>query len=143
MGGDFNFSRGAKRGRLERNASINVTPLVDVMLVLLIVFMVSAPLLTVGVPLDLPKADAPGVLDVQSPITLSLDAEGQLFMGGEGPLEQQALIPLLEAATDGDTSRKIYLRGDQQLQYSRLVALLAELANAGYSALSLVAEPEG
>ncbi len=143
MASDFNFSRRSKRGRLARNASINVTPMVDVMLVLLIVFMVSAPLLTVGVPLDLPKADAPGVLDVQSPITLSLDGEGQLYLGGEGPLEQQALIPLLEAATDGDTSRKIYLRGDSALQYSRLVSLLAELSNAGYTALSLVAEPEG
>lgn len=143
MASDFNFSRRSKRTRLARNASINVTPLVDVMLVLLIVFMVSAPLLTVGVPLNLPKATAPGVLDVQAPITLSLDAEGQLFLGGEGPLEQQTLIPLLEVATDGDISRKIFLRGDQDLQYKRLVAILAELSTAGYTALSLVAEPEG
>lgn len=125
---------------MQRNAEINVTPLVDVMLVLLIVFMVSAPLLSVTVPVDLPTASGEGVMDVEAPLTVTLDADGAIFVDEE-PIERGVLIDFLK--TIGDQDRSLFLRGDRNVTYESLVPLLSELSEAGFTKLSLVAIPEG
>src|SRR6202790_2151675 len=120
-------------------AEINVTPMVDVMLVLLIIFMVTAPLLTVGVPLDLPKTSAAEVTQPKQPIVLSLDREGDSFIGNErvdpGDLEDR----LARLATE-DPSRIVYVRGDRTISYARLMDALGLVNSAGFAKVSLLAE---
>ena len=129
----------SRRGRLQRNAEINVTPFVDVMLVLLIVFMVSAPLLRVSLPVDLPSAEAEGVMDVEAPLTITLAADGAIYIDEE-PLDRDTLLAYLEQTSDKE--RTLFLRGDRTTPYEALVPLLAELSQAGFTKLSLVAIPE-
>ena len=131
--------RGRRRGRSHRlNSEINVTPFVDVMLVLLIVFMVSAPLLTVGIPVNLPKAAAPTLTKPEEPVSVSIDSDGQWYVG-DRPVEGDfALIDALETATDGDKERKIFLRGDTALAYGDVMTVMATVTNAGYTKLALI-----
>src|ERR1700676_2117718 len=127
------------RDRYQPLAEINVTPMVDVMLVLLIIFMVTAPLLTVGVPLDLPKTSAAEVTQPKQPIVLSLDREGDSFIGNErvdpGDLEDR----LARLATE-DPSRIVYVRGDRTISYARLMDALGLVNSAGFAKVSLLAE---
>ena len=120
-------------------AEINVTPMVDVMLVLLVIFMVTAPLLTVGVPLDLPKTSAAQVTQPQQPIILSLDREGGTFIGDEriDPAELNDRLVKL-AAEDAD--RIVYVRGDKAISYARLMDTLGLVSTAGLTKVSLLAE---
>ncbi|MBP6819838.1 biopolymer transporter ExbD [Ferrovibrio sp. MS7] len=120
-------------------AEINVTPLVDVMLVLLIVFMVAAPLMMVGVPLKLPKTSAERVTPAPDPLVLSVDRDGKLFIRKE-PVEEAALVQTLSALRGGDPNKVIYVRGDKQIDYGRIMQVMGLVGEAGYSRISLVAE---
>src|ERR687884_1384678 len=111
-------------------AEINVTPMVDVMLVLLIIFMVTAPLLTVGVPLDLPKTTAAEVQQPKEPIVLSLDREGDTFIGNE-PVAAADLKDRLAQLAAEDPERVIYVRGDRTISYARLMDALGVVNTAG------------
>jgi len=123
-------------------AEINVTPMVDVMLVLLVIFMVTAPLLTVGVPLDLPKTRAATIAEPKPPVILSINREGEVFIANErvelGDLDQR----LAELATE-DPSRIVYVRGDQTIRYAQLMDALGRVNRAGFAKVSLVAEAIG
>jgi biopolymer transport protein TolR len=124
-------------------SDINVTPLVDVMLVLLIVFMVTAPMLTVGVHVDLPKTQAAKLNDQVEPIVISVDAAGKAYLQ-EMELEGDALIARLKAITDSNPDARIYVRGDKSLAYGRVMEIMGEVAASGFSKVSLIAEmPSG
>lgn len=140
-GGKARGRRGSRSGGTYRPmAEINVTPLVDVMLVLLIVFMVAAPLLTAGVPIDLPNSDAKPITDEENkPIEITLDKDGKLFIG-ETAVERSKLIGLLSAMTEGQTDRRIYIRGDQSLEYGGIMELLGAVSGAGFTKVALISE---
>jgi biopolymer transport protein TolR len=120
-------------------AEINVTPMVDVMLVLLVIFMVTAPLLTVGVPLDLPKTSAARVVQPQEPIVLSLDREGGTFIGSERVDPGDLKDRLARLAAD-DPDRIVYVRGDRTILYAQLMDALGLVNSAGFTKVSLLAE---
>jgi len=125
--------------RYQPLAEINVTPMVDVMLVLLVIFMVTAPLLTVGVPLDLPKTSAAQVTQPSEPIVLSLDREGDTFIGNER-VEPTDLKDRLARLAADDPDRIIYVRGDRTILYARLMDALGLVNSAGFTKVSLLAE---
>lgn len=133
--------RGRRTGGAYRPmAEINVTPFVDVMLVLLIVFMVAAPLLTAGVPVDLPNSQAKPVTDEENkPIEITLTKDDQIYIG-ETVVERSKLIPLLQAMTEGQNDRRIYIRGDQALSYGDIMGLLGAVNGAGFSKVALISE---
>ncbi len=120
-------------------AEINVTPLVDVMLVLLIVFMVAAPLMMVGVPLKLPKSSAETVTPQAEPLVLSIDKDGKLFILKEA-VEEADLIPRLKILRGDAPEKVIYVRGDKALDYGRVMQVMGWVGEAGFSRISLVAE---
>ena len=125
--------------RYQPLAEINVTPMVDVMLVLLVIFMVTAPLLTVGVPLDLPKTSAAQLTQPQEPIVLSLDREGGTFIGNER-VEPGDLKDRLARLAADDPDRIVYVRGDRTILYARLMEVLGLVSSAGFTKVSLLAE---
>ena len=132
-----------RRGRGRRGAlsEINVTPLVDVMLVLLIIFMISAPLLTAGVPVELPKTEAGAMQDVPDPITVSIRADGQIYIAdNEVPFAN--LSPRLKAMAD-DTTRPIYVRADANASYGTVAQVMASLSTSGFSAINLITDTGG
>jgi biopolymer transport protein TolR len=137
---------GGRRGRRRSAvmAEINVTPMVDVMLVLLIIFMVSAPLLTVGVPLDLPQTQAKS-LDQQdkTPLQLSVDIRGRVFIN-DTEVAINDLIPKLKAITDarGGTDERIFMRADKKADYGTVARVMGLLSGAGFKRLALVTEVE-
>ena len=118
-------------------SEINVTPFVDVMLVLLIVFMVTAPLLTVGVPVDLPKVKASALTDQKDPIEITIKLDGTLYLG-ESEVEFENLIPRLNAITDQNTEARIYVRGDRVVAYGRIMEIMSLINTAGYVKVALV-----
>ena len=120
-------------------SEINVTPFVDVMLVLLIVFMVTAPLLTVGIPVDLPKVKASALTDQKDPIEITVKLDGTLFLG-ESKVEVENLIPRLNAITDQNTEARIYVRGDRVVAYGRIMEIMALINSAGYVKVALVTQ---
>lgn len=120
-------------------SEINVTPMVDIMLVLLVIFMVTAPLLTVGVPVDLPKTDAAHLNDQTEPLTVSIDASGKVFLQ-ESTLELPLLAERLIAITGHNPEAKIYVRGDRNLNYGRIMEVMGTIAAAGFHKVSLIAE---
>ena len=120
-------------------AEINVTPMVDVMLVLLVIFMITAPLLTVGVPLDLPKSRATTLTEPRQPIIISLNREGEVFIGDER-IAADDLEPRLAALAVEDPSRIVYVRSDRTNTYAQLMDTLGLVNHAGFSKVSLVAE---
>ena len=124
-------------------AEINVTPMVDVMLVLLIIFMVSAPLLTVGVPLDLPQTQAKSLDQDKNPLTLSVNLKGQVFLNDtEIPLDE--IVPKLKAITEarGGMDERIYMRADKKADYGTVARVMGQLSGAGFKRLALVTEVE-
>ena len=125
--------------RYQPLAEINVTPMVDVMLVLLVIFMVTAPLLTVGVPLDLPKTSAAQVTQPSEPIVLSLDREGDTFIGNER-IEPGDLKDRLARLAADDPDRIVYVRGDRTIRYAQLMDALGLVNSAGFTKVSLLAE---
>ena len=119
-------------------AEINVTPMVDVMLVLLVIFMVTAPLLMVGVPLDLPKTKAAAIAVPKEPIILSLNRMGELFIGDD-PVAPGDLEARLAALAAEDPTRIVYVRGDRTITYAQLMDMLSQVNRAGFAKVSLVA----
>ena len=120
-------------------AEINVTPMVDVMLVLLVIFMVAAPLLTVGVPINLPKTSAAVVTQPQEPIVVSLNNAGETFVGDE-KVAREDLKASLSALAAADPTRIVYVRGDRAIEYGKLMDLLGLVNAAGFAKVSLLAE---
>jgi biopolymer transport protein ExbD len=129
----------ASEDRYQPLAEINVTPMVDVMLVLLIIFMVTAPLLTVGVPLDLPKTTAAELQQPKEPIVLSLDRAGDTFIGNE-PVAAADLKDRLAQLAAEDPERIVYVRGDRAISYAQLMDALGLVNTAGFTKVSLLAE---
>jgi biopolymer transport protein ExbD len=120
-------------------AEINVTPMVDVMLVLLVIFMITAPLLTVGVPLDLPKSRAAQLTEPKKPVILSLDRQGEIFIGDER-IGAEELETRLAALAAEDPNRIVYVRSDRSNTYAQLMDVLGVVNHAGFSKVSLIAE---
>ena len=120
-------------------SEINVTPFVDVMLVLLIVFMVTAPLLTVGIPVDLPKIKANALTDQKDPIEITVKLDGSVYLG-ESIVEVDNIIPRLNAITDRNTEARIYVRGDRVVAYGRVMEIMSIINSAGYIRVALVAQ---
>lgn len=128
------------RGRHKVGAEINVTPLVDVMLVLLVIFMATAPMLSAGVPVDIPESEAGAIHeDDQGPIEVSLTGTGQIYVG-ETPVTRERLIELLGAMTQGNPDRRIFLRADKKLDYGSVMATLGALNSAGYGKIALITQ---
>lgn len=120
-------------------AQINVTPMVDVMLVLLVIFMITAPLLTVGVPLNLPKSSAAAVTQPSQPIIVSINKEGSTFIGDQ-PYGGDTLREQLKALAAADPTRIVYVRGDRDIRYAQLMDVLDIVNKAGFAKVSLLAE---
>jgi|SRR5262245_24186948 len=141
--GNANASGGRPHRRRGVMSEINVTPMVDIMLVLLIIFMISAPLLTVGVPIELPQSQAKSLDLEKGPLEIAVDRRGQVFLQNtEVGLDQ--LIPELQkvVAVRGDVNETIYFRGDRGVEYGVVMRVLGRLNGAGFSRVSLVTEFE-
>ncbi|MBA3814367.1 MAG: protein TolR [Alphaproteobacteria bacterium] len=124
-------------------AEINVTPMVDVMLVLLIIFMVTAPLLTVGVPVDLPKTNASAMGEQDKPLTVTVDSNGTIYLQ-ETPLELTVLVPRLVAITGSNPEARIYVRGDKGISYGQVMEVMGAINAAGFKKVALISElPQG
>ena len=136
---------GKRRGRRRAVMSeINVTPFVDVMLVLLIVFMVSAPLLTVGVPIDLPQSQAKALEQDNQPLTVSVNVDGQVFLQDQ-QIQLDDLVPKLKAiiqAHGGKPDDLIYVRGDKKADYGTMMRVMGRISAAGFQRIALVTEVE-
>jgi biopolymer transport protein TolR len=133
---------GRSRGRRNRRrpmSEINVTPFVDVMLVLLIVFMVTAPLLTVGVPVDLPKTRAPALGQDKEPLSVTIAKNGKIYLQKEVVTEDQ-LVPKLQAISQNGYDQRIFVRGDQTVDYGRVMVVMGLLASAGFTHIGLVTD---
>jgi biopolymer transport protein TolR len=124
-------------------SEINVTPFVDVMLVLLIIFMVSAPLLTVGVPIDLPQSQAKALDQDREPLTVSVNGKGQVFLQNS-EIKVEDLVAKLEAITQarGGRDERIYVRGDRKVDYGTVMRVMGRLSAAGFHRVALVTEVE-
>ena len=134
-------TRGGRRYR--PMAEINVTPMVDVMLVLLVIFMITAPLLTVGVPVDLPKTEAAQINEAVEPLVISINSEGAVFIQ-ETETDVDALIPRLQAITGSKPETRIFVRGDKSIAYGKIMEVMGLVSAAGYSKVALIAEmPQG
>jgi biopolymer transport protein TolR len=135
--------RGRRGRRRAVMAEINVTPMVDVMLVLLIIFMVSAPLLTVGVPLDLPQTQAKSLEQDKTPLQLSVDIKGKIFIN-DTEVAMADLVPKLKAITDarGGMDERIFMRADKKADYGTVARVMGQLSGAGFKRLALVTEGE-
>jgi biopolymer transport protein TolR len=123
-------------------SEINVTPLVDVMLVLLIIFMVAAPLMTVGVPVQLPKTAAPKVTQPKQPVVVSIDERGQPFLDKD-PLTADTIVPRLKALAAEDANRVVLVRGDRNVPYGRVTEVMGQVSAAGFGKVSLIVRAPG
>ena len=133
-------SRGARRG-WKPKAEINVTPFVDVMLVLLIVFMVTAPLLTVGVEVELPDTEATALTTSEEPLTLTIRADGAIYLQ-ETEITYEELVPRLRAIAGTGSDARIYIRADEGAAYGDVMRVMARVSSAGYGNLGLVTDPD-
>ncbi|CAN7480030.1 biopolymer transporter ExbD [Phenylobacterium sp. LjRoot219] len=142
------YAAGGRRGRRRRGrqrgtlSEINVTPLVDVMLVLLIVFMISAPLLTAGVPLELPKTEASAVQDQREPLSVSIQADGAVFIG-ERPVPFANLGPQLREMAGDDAKKPIFVRADGRASYANVAQVMAALSTSGFTSINLITDTGG
>ena len=132
-------SSGRRRGRrkLRPMGEINVTPFVDVMLVLLIVFMVTAPLLTVGVPVDLPETKASQISDDQAPLLISIQSDGKIALQNR-VIEVDELIPRLEAVARAKPETRIFVRGDKNVSYGEVMGVMGLVQESGFSRVALI-----
>jgi biopolymer transport protein TolR len=137
-----NGGRRRRGGRKHRPMSeINMTPFIDVMLVLLIIFMVAAPLLTVGVPLDLPQTKAAALNIDKQPLTLSVKADGNIYLM-ETPITLDEIVSKLQAIAKTGQDERIYVRGDKAIPYGKVAEVMAVVTAAGYRKVALVTEPD-
>jgi biopolymer transport protein TolR len=128
-----------KRRSYNQLSEINVTPFVDVMLVLLIVFMVSAPLMTVGVPVDLPKTAAPSLPADNKPLFISIDTQNRIYVQ-ETQVELDNLVPLLRAITENNPEARVLVRGDAKIAYGTMLQVMGTISAGGFTKVGLVAE---
>lgn len=140
MGAKIDQNPSSRPGSYRPMAEINVTPFVDVMMVLLVVFMVAAPLLSAGVDIDLPDAEASALqTEDNKPIEISLTKDAKIFIG-ETQVSRERLIALLKSITNNDVEKRIYIRADQALDYGRVMNVLGAVNNAGYKKVALLSE---
>src|ERR1700744_2763700 len=132
-------ARGRGRGKRRAMAEINVTPFVDVMLVLLIVFMVTAPLLTVGVPVDLPKTRAPALGQDKEPLSITIAKDGTIFLQ-KLKVPEDELVPKLTAISHNGYDQRIFVRGDKTVGYGRVMEVMGMLSAAGFTHIGLVTD---
>ncbi len=132
--------RGGWRARLRPKSDINVTPFVDVMLVLLVIFMVTAPLLTVGVPVDLPETRARQMSEDKEPLAISIKKGGAIFLQ-ETEIQLDELVPKLTAIAKNGYDQRIFVRGDKDVDYGKVMEVMGELNAAGFKRIGLVTEP--
>jgi biopolymer transport protein TolR len=132
----FKYNRSLK----EPLSEINVTPFVDVMLVLLIIFMVTAPLLTVGVQVDLPESAADSLPEDQEPLTLTINSKGEVFIQ-EHQVDYNNIIPKILAIANNRTDTRIYVRGDKTINYGRVLEVMGMLSGSGFTKVALISEP--
>jgi biopolymer transport protein TolR len=130
---------GRGRGRYRAMAEINVTPLVDVMLVLLVIFMITAPLMTSSVNVDLPKASATPITPDKDPITVSVAADGKVYLGNDG-MELTDVVAKLQAAAQSNPDRRIFVRGDKSVAYGRMIEVMTTIKQGGFTKVSLLVE---
>ena len=134
-------------GRLERNAGatpiadINMTPFIDVMLCLLIIFMVAAPLLTAGVPLDLPKSEANALNQDKDPLTVSVDAKGDIFLQ-ETKVTLDEVVPRLTAVAQQGYEERVFVRGDKTVNYGQVMQVMGRISGAGFKKVALITDQE-
>ncbi|MFG1423665.1 protein TolR [Roseixanthobacter liquoris] len=133
--------RRSRRRRVSVMAEINVTPMVDVMLVLLIVFMVAAPLMTVGVPVDLPQTQAKSVDQDKDPLTISVNDKGQIFIQ-DTEIKLDDLVAKLQAIAKNGFDERIFVRGDKKVDYGTVMRVMGRLSGAGFKRVALVTEVE-
>jgi biopolymer transport protein TolR len=131
--------RGIHRRKAHPMSEINVTPMVDVMLVLLVIFMITAPLLTVGVPVDLPKTLATAMSDPDEPLVVSINKEGKIFLQ-EAELAADQLGPRVAAISNNNPEVRIFIRGDQAVNYGKIAEVLGQLVSAGFRHLALISD---
>ena len=138
-----NQRRGRRRGRSRRALSeINVTPLVDVMLVLLIIFMISAPLLTAGVQVDLPKTEAGAINNQTQPLNVTIRADGAVYLGEqETPFDE--LAPRMRAESAGAANKPVYVRADGKAPYAIVAQVMASLSQSGFTSIGLLTDTGG
>ncbi|KQO68105.1 MULTISPECIES: biopolymer transporter ExbD [unclassified Methylobacterium] len=135
---------GGRRRRGRRHAAINeinMTPFIDVVLVLLIVFMVAAPMMTVGVPLDLPQSKASPLNSDTKPVTLSIRQSGQVFLG-ESELSDDTIVPKLTESSKAGFEERVFVRGDKRVDYGRVAQVMAIVTGGGFKKVALVTEPD-
>ena len=130
---------GGRRRRIRPMSEINVTPFVDVMLVLLIVFMVTAPLLTAGVPVDLPKTKAQTLGQDREPLSVTVRRNGRIYLQNS-PVEEDELVPKLTAIAANGYDQRIFVRGDQSVDYGRVMEVMALISAAGFTHIGLVTD---
>ena len=121
-------------------SEINVTPFVDVMLVLLIIFMVTAPHLTVGVQVELPETSADTLPEETEPLTLTINAKGEIFIQ-ETKVEFEKIIPKILAVSNNRTDTRIFVRGDKSINYGRVLEIMGILSGSGFTKVALISEP--
>jgi biopolymer transport protein TolR len=131
--------RGGRHGRYRPLAEINVTPLVDVMLVLLIIFMVTAPLMTSGVSVDLPKTNAQPLNSDSEPLTVSIKADGSIFLQDQA-IDISDIVAKLQAIAQNNPDRRIFVRGDKDLAYGRIMEVMGTITQGGFTKVALLAE---
>ncbi|MFT0859124.1 protein TolR [Ancylobacter sp. G4_0304] len=140
-GGGWTSRRSRRRGGGAVMSEINVTPMVDVMLVLLIIFMVAAPMLTVGVPLDLPQTQAQAVSQDHEPLVISINNQGQVFLQ-DTEIDVNELVPKLQAIAKAGYDERIFVRGDKSVDYGAVMKVMGRLSGAGFKRVALVSEVE-
>ena len=129
-----------RHSKKEPISEINVTPFVDVMLVLLIIFMVTAPLLTVGVQVDLPETSADTLPEEAEPLTVTINAKGEIFIQ-ETKVEYEKIIAKILAVSNNRTNTRIYVRGDKTINYGRVLEIMGMLSGSGFTKVALISEP--
>ena len=142
MAGALIGKRGGPRSRDRPMAEINVTPMVDVMLVLLIIFMVTAPMMTSGVNVDLPKTDAKPLNADSEPLTVSIRADGNIYLQ-DTQLQLPELVTKLNAIAAGDMTRRIFVRGDKDIPYGTVMGVMATISQGGFTKVALLADASG
>ena len=142
MGASIGARKGGHSRRFRPVAEINVTPMVDVMLVLLVIFMVTAPLLTAGVQVDLPKTSATPLKGEDQPLSVTIDAHGKIWIQ-ETEVELEQLAPRLQAITAQKPDTRIFVRGDKTIDYGRVMEVMGTLGAAGFPKVALVTEVKG
>ncbi|HVC62078.1 MAG TPA: protein TolR [Acetobacteraceae bacterium] len=138
----FSLNTRTGRGRYRPLSEINVTPLVDVMLVLLIIFMVTAPLMTSGVSVDLPKTNAQQINSDSQPLTVSINARGDIFLQDQ-QVDLPDLVTKLQAISQNHPDRRIFVRGDKDLAYGRIMQVMGTITLGGFTKVALLAQETG